>query len=165
MTELIKKVKEFAINAHGNQKYGDQPYIVHLESVAEIVKPYGKSAQIIAWLHDVVEDTSVRKTEIEQEFGNFIAECVGVLTDEPGADRKEKKAKTYAKMAKTGQELNLALIVKAADRLSNIKACIAFKRYSKLEMYKNEHEAFKTAAYRPGLCDDLWEKMEAVFAK
>jgi (p)ppGpp synthase/HD superfamily hydrolase len=57
------KAREFAIKAHGEQKYGEFPYSVHLDEVATIAKPYGESAEIVAYLHDVIEDTSVTKKE------------------------------------------------------------------------------------------------------
>ncbi len=30
------------------------------------------------------------------EFGDFVADCVALITDEPGVNRKERKARTYA---------------------------------------------------------------------
>jgi len=46
-------------------------YVVHLDAVAEIVQQYGEPAVVIAYLHDVVEDTSVSLLDIEKEFGRF----------------------------------------------------------------------------------------------
>lgn len=31
------KARDFAIIAHGNQKYGDQPYVVHLDEVFNVL--------------------------------------------------------------------------------------------------------------------------------
>jgi (p)ppGpp synthase/HD superfamily hydrolase len=165
MTDLVNKARELAVRAHGDQKYGEQPYVVHLQAVAEILVPFGETARAIAYLHDVVEDTAVSTADVEDEFGHFVAECVGVLTDEPGVNRKERKARTYAKLAEVGPRLHLALVVKAADRLANIQACIADKRDSLLSTYRREHSAFRSAAYRPGLCDGLWREMELALAE
>ncbi len=57
----------------------------------------------------------------------------------------------------------LALTVKAADRLANLTECQQ-GRCHKLEMYRGEHGAFKQAAYRPGLCDELWHRIDAIIA-
>lgn len=114
---MKEKAREFAVERHGEQKYGDLPYFVHLDEVAEIASKYGDKAITVAYLHDVVEDTETELEEIENEFDSFTSKCVAVLTDEPGANRKERKAKTYDKMAKVGGELELALLVKVADRL------------------------------------------------
>lgn len=162
MSKLIEKAREFAVAAHGNQKYGDAPYLVHLQAVAKLLIPYGEQAQVLGFLHDVVEDTSISKEEVESEFGSFIAECVAVLTDEPGSNRKERKAKTYLKMSQVGPELHLALVAKAADRLANLEACVISQNVSLLSMYKNEHTTFKSAVYRQGLCEDLWQKINLI---
>jgi (p)ppGpp synthase/HD superfamily hydrolase len=51
------KAKEFAIIAHGDQKYGEHPYSVHVDEVAHIASEYGELDEAVAFLHDVVEDT------------------------------------------------------------------------------------------------------------
>ncbi len=154
----------FAVAVHGEQKYGDDPYSKHLDAVAILAEPYGPHAVTVAYLHDAVEDTSATLAEIEQQFDQFIATCVGLLTDEPGATRKERKAKTYAKMAGVTGPTELALVVKAADRLANVRACIAGARAEQWEVYRSEHEAFYSAAYRSGLCDPLWAELQQLLA-
>lgn len=155
----------FAVAVHGEQKYGDDPYAKHLDAVAALAGPYGMQAVTVAYLHDAVEDTSATLAEIEQQFDAFIATCVGLLTDEPGATRKERKAKTYAKMATVTGPAELALIVKAADRLANVRACVAGARREQWEVYRSEHDAFYSAAYRPGLCDPLWAELQQLLAE
>jgi len=54
----------------------------------------------------------------------------------------------------------LALIVKAADRLANTRACIDDGKDGLLKVYQSEFETFYKAAYRPGQCDDLWERLK-----
>ncbi|WP_086932093.1 HD domain-containing protein [Agarilytica rhodophyticola] len=158
---MITLAREFAIQRHGSQKYGEHPYINHLEAVADIATPYGDTAIIIAYLHDVVEDTDTSLEEIETRFGIFIANCVAILTDEPGDSRKERKAKTYKKMREVSGDLEMALIVKAADRLSNVRACVADKNTRLLDIYKDEHKVFKKSVYRPDLCEPIWRDIEA----
>ena len=63
---------------------------MHLDAVAAIAKPFGAVAVTIAYLHDVVEDTPVSLETIEAEFNQHVAECVGILTDEPGEDRASR---------------------------------------------------------------------------
>lgn len=149
------EARAFAIEVHGNQLYGGRPYSFHLDQVADIASHYGPEAEILAYLHDTVEDTSATLDEVRDRFGSFIADCVALLTDQPGANRKERKAKTYAKLAEVHDERQLALIVKAADRLANVRACVASGNERLLGVYRQEHGAFKQVAYRPGLCDVL----------
>lgn len=152
----------FAIAAHGEQRYGDHPYSHHLDAVAALAAPYGEDAVTIAYLHDTAEDTEATIEQIEQAFGAKIAACVSLLTDESGANRKERKAKTYARMATVTSEHELALLVKAADRLANVRACVRDNNSSLWQIYKDEHPTFRAAAYRVGLCDPLWTELDAL---
>ncbi|MDO3380524.1 HD domain-containing protein [Geoalkalibacter halelectricus] len=156
--------RAFAIAAHGSQRYGEHPYAVHLDAVAELLAPFGKDAVRVGYLHDVVEDTEIALDQVRAEFGDVVAHCVALLTDESGEDRKERKAKTYAKLARVGPELALALTVKAADRLANVRACIADGKVELLAVYRSEHPTFRGAAYRPGRCDRLWRELDLLLA-
>jgi guanosine-3',5'-bis(diphosphate) 3'-pyrophosphohydrolase len=158
---MKQKARSFAIVAHGDQKYGDKPYASHLDAVAELVTPYGEDAVVLAYLHDTAEDTDATVQEIETAFGPHIAACVSLLTDELGHNRKERKTKTYAKLAKVSGPTELALVVKAADRLANVRACLEDKKQGLWEMYRGEHPVFRGAAYRAGLCDELWSELDS----
>lgn len=160
MDATVIAAKNLANRFHGKQLYGDQPYMVHLESVVAKLANYGTQAQIIGYLHDVLEDTDITADEIRRVFGDDIAESVMLLTDEPGDSRKERKHKTYMKMREAGDHLAIALTVKVADRLSNVEACMSAKNVAKFNLYKREHDAFKSAVYRKGTCDDLWEVLD-----
>lgn len=96
---MLEKARSFAKRAHENQMYGNEPYSVHLEAVVGIVKPYGETAQVIGYLHDVLEDTSVTYEQVKDEFGGLIADCVALLTDAPGENRRERKEETYKRMS------------------------------------------------------------------
>ncbi|MGR9045991.1 MAG: HD domain-containing protein [Gammaproteobacteria bacterium] len=162
---MIKHARSFAIDAHGDQQYGDRPYAYHLDRVANHLVPYGEIALVIGYLHDVVEDTAIGLEAIALEFGDRVADCVGLLTDEPGANRKERKARTYEKLSHVAGDAELALVVKAADRLANVEACIADRKFSLYEVYRKEHAAFKEAAYREGLCDPIWDELDSLLQK
>ncbi len=159
---MKQKARDCALLHHGDQQYGHQPYVAHLDAVAALLEAYGDVAVVIAYLHDVVEDTDVTMTDVEVEFGNFVASCVAILTDEPGVDRKERKSGTYAKMAGVSGGLELALVVKAADRLANVRACVADKNVRLLGVYRSEHEVFRRSVYREGLCDELWGELDSL---
>lgn len=161
MNDKLEAARLFALAAHGNQQYGAKPYIHHLEAVVEILRSCAIELKIIGYLHDVLEDTSVSSGQIESVYGRHVARCVELLTDEPGKSRAERKRKTYVKMSKAIGPETQALIVKAADRLANVEACIRDNRYTMLAQYKCEHADFKRAVYRPGLCDAIWSRLDA----
>jgi (p)ppGpp synthase/HD superfamily hydrolase len=160
----VAQAREFAVRAHGEQKYGQHPYSVHLDAVAAIAAPFGELAQVIAYLHDVVEDTEVSLDEVRATFGELVGECVGLLTDAPGANRKERKSKTYARLAGVAGPAELALVVKAADRLANVRACVRDGDAGLWRMYRSEQAAFRGAAFRAGQCDALWDELERLLA-
>lgn len=158
----IGAARAYALNKHGSQLYGKHPYSYHLDAVAETLAPYGTVAQIVGYLHDVVEDTDATIDDVRTCFGDEVAACVALLTDEPGATRKERKAKTYAKLAKVTGVEQLALVVKAADRLSNVRACVIDANSKLWNLYRSEQEVFKECAFRPGLCNSLWSELDGL---
>ncbi len=137
----------------------------HLDAVAKLAEPHGEDAVVVAYLHDVVEDTETTADAMENLFGRRVAACVGLLSDEPGRSRKERKAKTYAKLAEVRRPNEWALIVKAADRLTNVRACLADRKQSLWEVYRGEHAVFRRAAFRAGLCDPLWSELDSLLTE
>ena len=156
------RARAFSLAAHGEQRYGDQPYSVHIDAVAALAAtaaPAGHAAQVIAYLHDVAEDTAVALTDIAANFGPDVAACVALLTDGQGT-RAERKAASHRKLAATPDAYRIALLVKTADRLANVRACVAADRRDKLAIYAAEHNAFRHAAHRAGLRDALWSELD-----
>lgn len=139
----LSAARAYALDMHGAQMYGAHPYAHLLDAVARVLLPYGQEAQVIGYLHDVVEDTDATVDEVRLRFGDLVAVCVALLTDEPGANRKERKSKTYAKLAKVTGAEELALVVKVADRLSNVRACVADAHRELWSVYRGEHEVFR----------------------
>lgn len=112
--ELLAKAITLACNKHMNQKRDEgTPYIYHPLHVAEIVKQQGYpiAYQIVAILHDVLEDTDTSAEELSI-FGEDIVKAVQLLTREKGADEE-----VYVKNI---LENDLARVVKNADKLNNL---------------------------------------------
>lgn len=158
----VAAARSYAVDMHGTQMYGDHPYAHHLDAVASILAPYGCEAQVIGYLHDVVEDTDATVADVQARFGDHVAACVALLSDEPGANRKERKSKTYAKLAQVTGPQELALVVKAADRLANVKACVADQNDRLWTLYRSEHAVFRASAFRADLCNELWSELDSL---
>jgi (p)ppGpp synthase/HD superfamily hydrolase len=163
VTIKVEAIK-FAQEKHKDQKYGSDPYFTHLQAVADVVKIYGPRVEAIAYLHNVIEDTDATNDDLYKLFGSEIAVMVDLCTDPQGANRKEKKEKAYAIWSKLGPAWNNALIVKIADRLCNIRNCVATQD-SRLQMYKDEHTQFKSATFRTGVAEELWAEIGSLIGK
>lgn len=79
----VDRARALATEAHAGQvdKIG-APYIEHPARIAERVRAAGDGddAEIVAWLHDVVEDTGVALATIDRDFGPAIARAVDAIT-------------------------------------------------------------------------------------
>jgi hypothetical protein len=69
---------------------------------------------------------------------------------------------SYAKLAGVHAENEVALVVKTADRLANVRACVAGGEDGLLSIYRGEQTAFRLAAFRPQLCDALWAELDSL---
>lgn len=161
---MTQSAKQFALHAHRNQKYGEHSYSFHLEAVVAVAGDHDLHEILVAacWLHDTMEDCGVKKEEIIALFGNEIAEIVFCVTDEPGKNRKERKEKTYPKIAANEN----AVCVKLCDRIANLKHSLQNKNTSLLQMYLTEHSAFRDKLFKPGAkTAALWHLLESLIAE
>jgi (p)ppGpp synthase/HD superfamily hydrolase len=167
----IWAARTWAEQMHGTQCYGPfLPFVYHLDRVASLLVPFGEEAVIVGYYHDILEDTKVEFHTLVQRADERVARLVQYVTDEPGRNRRERKAATNQKLAGVPPEFELALVAKAADRLANLRQCVLEKTRpqpgefpanagSKLDMYRREHAEFRKAVYRPGLCDQFWSEI------
>jgi len=106
----VEKAQKIATEAHkGAVDKSGQPYILHPERVAAGVKT--PEEKVVAWLHDVVEDTNVSMEEIEREFGPETAVAVRAITHE-----KEEPWAAYLMRVKANE---VAKAVKISDLIDN----------------------------------------------
>ncbi|MGB5537797.1 MAG: HD domain-containing protein [Thiogranum sp.] len=127
MSDLVERASDYATRAHQRidqrRKYSNQPYHVHLQAVAGLVAGVSDDEEAIAaaWLHDTVEDTPATLEDIEEHFGQSVAELVEELTDvsKPGdGNRAKRKAIDRSYLA---QASSRAKTVKLADLIDNCR--------------------------------------------
>lgn len=160
--ERLLKAKTFAVKAHGRQMYGNKPYVVHLEHVHEVMKRYrNRTTDILVlmagWLHDVLEDTATSRADLAGNFGEQVADIVYRVTDAPGLDRTQRKRNTYRKIRGHFD----ATTVKLCDRIANVEASADVPE--KLDMYRQEHRAFRAAICFPdhdSLLGHIWRDLD-----
>ena len=142
----VKEAAKFAVKAHGSQRYGGKPYSYHLEKVYRNVVRFGGSNehQMAAWLHDVIEDTSVTKDDVAKKFGSKVAKIVDLVSNQASKEATYKRIRTDKD----------AVFVKLCDRLANVS------EGGKLDMYRKQQRTFKPILYKKGEFDALWKAID-----
>lgn len=155
---MSAEAEDFAIAAHGDQRYGDAPYRTHLAAVVRVLNDFGYvgAYEVAGWLHDVVEDTSVDLSTIAARFGPEVASMVDAVTG-LGASRAERNARIYAAIAREPQ----AAVLKLADRIANVEAAPAGSQHG--ARYAREADAF-AAMVRQHVPPAMWARLEAALA-
>lgn len=96
--ELLGKALVLATNAHAGQfDKGGRPYILHPLAVMQILNTDDEELQIIAVMHDVIEDTKVTYQELrEVGFTDRVIDGIRAMTKLPGQTLEEYKAGVFA---------------------------------------------------------------------
>jgi (p)ppGpp synthase/HD superfamily hydrolase len=159
MPVLMHDSRAFAIAAHGDQTYGDAPYVVHLEAVVSIIRQFGYEQPYInaGWLHDVVEDTEVELAEIADHFGQEVASMVDAVTG-LGINRPERNARIYAGL----EACPKAAVIKLADRIANVEAAVPGSKHA--ARYLRESAEFKEAV-ASRVPAAMWSRLESALIK
>ena len=133
----------YATAAHAavgqRRKYTDQPYIVHPIRVADIVDSFGGTDEMInaAYLHDVVEDTSVTIEDVNDMFGSVVAVIVEGLTDVSVPEDGNRAVRKAIDRAHSADATYDAQFVKCADIIDNA-ADIGTQDRSFFKVYREE---------------------------
>lgn len=160
LSESVKKARTFALTAHSDHLCGSMPYSYYLDQVAEIAEIYGETAVVVAYLHDIVERTTIKESDVLSIFGSEVSMLVGILADESGHTLAEIKLKNYIKMKNVSKDGDLALVIKAASRLTNVRMSTANRGFDTLKAYRSDHFSLRSAVYRPGLCEEIWSEID-----
>jgi len=132
----IERAKAYAKHHHDGQvdKAGVDYFSGHVSTVSQKVANAGYSSEyvVVAFLHDVVEDTSATIEEIALEFGEEVAGAVDAMS--------KRKGESYEMYLHRVTENSMASVVKFYDmehnsdisRLSTVRE----KDLKRVEKYK-----------------------------
>ena len=162
-------LKDWAAKQHAAQGQtwaNGLPYSAHLEAVEGVLTRFGYTdmsnplhqvLRLSAWAHDLLEDTKVERITLRVLQGPDVEGLVYAVTNEPGVNRAERHLKTYHQIASTPH----AVVLKLADRLSNVEASLENGPSRFLGMYRNEHPGFRAALYRAGGPEEpMWNLLD-----
>jgi len=130
--EMVAKAIEIAVLGHKDQfRVGGNPYIVHPARVALAVQHHGYQAMQVAWMHDLIEDTTVTLADLREcGFSEAVVAAVDSVTRRDG--------ETYMDMIRRAAQDSLGRLVKLADNADNMAG---------LDCYPEEVAAGKRKRY------------------
>ncbi len=150
----IEKAFRFSNAAHhGIKRKSGEPFIIHPISVAKIVAVdlgLGATSIVSALLHDVVEDTDYRLSDIENMFGDRVSRIVDGLTKLSG-DFDSRHALTLKKMLMTLSDDVRVILIKIADRLHNMRTLDSMPEHKKIKIAGETLFLYVPLAHRLGL--------------
>ena len=155
--DLVRKAHQVAKKAHSGQyRKSGEPYISHPISVAIILAELKLDYYCIvaAILHDCIEDTSVTKEDVKNDFGEQVAhivEGVSKLTNLEFTSSSQKQAQNFQKLILAMSKDMRVMIIKLADRLHNMRTIDSMSDEKKALKAKETSELHAPIARRLGL--------------
>ncbi|MDF1686078.1 MAG: RelA/SpoT family (p)ppGpp synthetase [Parvibaculaceae bacterium] len=141
---LINRAYVYGTKMHGMQKRANgDPYFSHPIEVAGILTELKLDAATIVTglLHDTIEDTEATYEEIEQLFGEKIANMVDGVTKLSRLEwdnEQSKQAENFRKFILAMSNDIRVLLVKLADRLHNMRTLHFIKKEEKRQRIAQE---------------------------
>ena len=172
---LIENAYEFARVAHKDQfRKTGEPFFIHPLAVAKILAEMRSDMESIAAgiLHDVVEDTEYKISDISERFGDEIALIVDGVTKlekveytqyEGKVTKEDEQAENYRKMFFHMSEDIRVLLLKIADRLHNMRTLAAMKPEKQRDTAQETLDIYAPLAHRLGIAKLRYELEDLAF--
>lgn len=172
---LIQKAFLVADQAHGGQtRASGEPYITHTMAVAEILVQLHLDPKAVASaiLHDVVEDTEVSYEDVQEQFGDEVADLVNGVTklsfieQQDLIERGTKEhlhAESLRKLLLAMAEDVRVVLIKLADRLHNMRTLKYLSEQKQRRVAKETMDIYAPLANRLGIWQIKWELEDLSF--
>ena len=161
--ELLKKAYVFSAKVHlGQVRLSGEPYLNHPLEVAGILTQLKLDVASVATglLHDTVEDTLTTPKEIQENFGEEIAQLVDGLTKISRISLRsseEHQAENFRKMILAMVKDIRVILIKLADRLHNMRTLQYQSPGKQMEIAQETLDIYAPLAHRLGI---EWLKSE-----
>lgn len=155
--ELIQHAYVYAATAHAGQtRLSGEPYLSHPLAVAYTLADMGFDEPTVTagLLHDTVEDTKSTIEEIDENFGEEVADIVDGVTKIsmiPFENKEEAQAENIRKMILAMSHDMRVLMVKLADRLHNMCTLDFQKAHKQRRIAQETMDIYAPLANRLGL--------------
>ncbi|HEU4392924.1 MAG TPA: bifunctional (p)ppGpp synthetase/guanosine-3',5'-bis(diphosphate) 3'-pyrophosphohydrolase [Solirubrobacterales bacterium] len=165
----VERAFDFACDRHADQlRYSGDEFITHPVGVAQVCAGMRLDTETLcaALLHDTVEDTSASLEEIQEEFGEEIAQLVDGVTKLTGMSfesRDERQAENYRKMMVAMATDVRVILIKLADRLHNMRTLGALPKQKQMAKSHETLEIYAPLAHRLGIHAIKWELEDLAF--
>lgn len=160
--DFLKTCYGFAENAHKKQlRKSGEPYFMHCVRTAEILAQLRLDMDTICagLMHDVLEDTGIKRSELEKLFGKNIAHLVEGVTKigryKFSGGQRKRQADTYRKLLLATAEDMRVILIKLADRLHNMETLDYLSEEQQQRISKETLEIYAPIAHRLG----IWSMM------
>ena len=166
---LLAKAFSFASTAHAGQcRKSGEPFVAHPVEVAIILADLRMDVEtlVAALLHDTVEDTSVTRDQVAEEFSPEIAQLVeGVtkITRIEVESLSDEQAATIRKMLVAMSKDIRVIVIKLADRLHNMRTLGALREDRRIFKARETLEIYAPIAHRLGINNIKWELEDLSF--
>ncbi|MDN4503059.1 bifunctional GTP diphosphokinase/guanosine-3',5'-bis pyrophosphate 3'-pyrophosphohydrolase [Alteromonadaceae bacterium BrNp21-10] len=162
LPEQVEEVKRaFLVGkvAHeGQLRSSGDPYITHPIAVAGILADMRLDHEtlVAAILHDVIEDTTLTKADLAEQFSDTVADLVeGVskLDKLQFGSQKEAQAENFRKMIMAMVQDIRVILIKLADRTHNMRTLGALRPAKRRRIARETLEIYVPIAHRLGIHD------------
>lgn len=140
--------------------HGERFYTCHLEQVESVLIRFDYCSfpmRAAAWLHDTVEKSNVKLSDIDREFSGYIASTVDAVTSVAGNILKQGNSATYRRIKERGGN---AIVLKLADCIANVEETI--RTGDRLSTFEEEYSEFRDALYESGNADAMWAHLDTL---